>query len=84
MPAVYLGRIAMAGVAPVSAAVGAGPSGRPRWSGGRAPGWSEGSRGQALRAIPGELRSNRAPLTAVGVIALAAMALVTSIGGAGG
>jgi hypothetical protein len=84
MPAVYLGRIAMAGVAPVSAAVGAGPSGRPRWSGGRAPGWSEGSRGQALRAIPGELRANRAPLTALGVLALAAMALVTAIGGAGG
>jgi formate hydrogenlyase subunit 3/multisubunit Na+/H+ antiporter MnhD subunit len=84
MPAVYLGRIAMAGVAPVGAAVAAGPSGRPRWSGGRPAGWSEGSRGQALRAVPGELRANRAPLTALGVIVLAAMALVTAIGGAGG
>jgi formate hydrogenlyase subunit 3/multisubunit Na+/H+ antiporter MnhD subunit len=84
MPAIYLGRIALAGLAPVAAAVAAGPSGRPSWSGGRAMGWSAGSRTRVVRAVPGELRANRAPLIALGVIALAAMALVTAIGGAGG
>ncbi len=84
MPAVYLGRIAMAGLAPVSLAVGAGPSGMLHWSGGRAEGWSDGDRRQAIRAIPAELKANRAPLAAIGVIVLAAMALVTSAGGAGG
>lgn len=84
MPLVYLGRIGLAGLAPVGAAVAAGPSGRPRWSGGRAPGWSEGSRTQAIWAVPAELRANRAPLMALGIIALAAMALATSAGGAGG
>jgi NADH-quinone oxidoreductase subunit N len=84
MPAIYLGRIAVAGLAPVTAAVEAGPSGRPSWSGGRAMGWSAGSRTRIVRAVPAELRANRAPLTAVGVIALALMALVTAIGGAGG
>jgi NADH:ubiquinone oxidoreductase subunit 2 (subunit N) len=84
MPAIYLGRIALAGMAPVSLAVGSGPAGRPRWSGGRAEGWSEGPLLQAIRAVPDELRANRAPLMAVGVVILAAMALVTAIGGAGG
>ena len=84
MPAIYLGRIALAGLAPVSAAVAGGPSGRPSWSGGRAEGWSEGPRIQAIRAVPVELRANRAPLMALGVVILAAMALVTAIGGAGG
>jgi formate hydrogenlyase subunit 3/multisubunit Na+/H+ antiporter MnhD subunit len=84
MPLVYLGRIGLAGLAPVGAAVVAGPSGRPRWSGGRAAGWSEGSRIQAWRALPAEVRANRAPLMALAVVGLAAMALVTAIGGAGG
>lgn len=84
MPAIYLGRILLAGQEPVSAAVGSSPSGRPRWSGGRAAGWSGGSLTQAVRAVPAELRANRAPLMALGVLALAAMGLVTSIGGAGG
>lgn len=84
MPAIYLGRIGFAGIAPITAAVAAGPSGRPRWSGGRAAGWSEGPVGQAIRAVPAELRANRAPLAAAGVVALAAMALVTAVGGAGG
>jgi hypothetical protein len=84
MPAIYLGRIAIAGLAPVSAAVAEGTSGRPRWTGGRAAGWSEGPLTQAIRAVPGELRANRAPLMALGVVALAVMALLTATGGAGG
>jgi formate hydrogenlyase subunit 3/multisubunit Na+/H+ antiporter MnhD subunit len=84
MPAVYLGRIGLAGVAPITAAVRGGASGRPRWTGGRAAGWSAGTGAQLLRAIPGEARANRAPLLALGVLLLAAMALATSIGGAGG
>lgn len=84
MPAIYLGRIGLAGIAPVTSAVAAGPSGRPRWRGGRAVGWSEGSVGSAVRAVPAELRANRAPLAAALVVALAAMAVVTAIGGAGG
>lgn len=84
MPAIYLGRIGFAGIAPITAVVAAGPSGRPRWSGGRAEGWSEGPVGQAIRALPVELRANRAPLAALGVVALAAMALATAVGGAGG
>jgi hypothetical protein len=39
---------------------------------------------QAVRAVPAELRANRAPLMAIGVLLLSAMALATSIGGAGG
>jgi formate hydrogenlyase subunit 3/multisubunit Na+/H+ antiporter MnhD subunit len=84
MPAIYLGRIAVAGLAPVSPAVAVGLSGRPRWTGGRAAGWSEGPLTQAIRAIPTELRANRAPLMALGVLALAVMALLTATGGAGG
>jgi hypothetical protein len=84
MPAIYLGRIAVAGLAPISPAVEAGPSGRPRWTGGRAVGWSEGPLTQAIRAIPTELRANRAPLMALGVLVLAVMALLTATGGAGG
>lgn len=90
MPAIYLGRIAVAGAAPVAIAVRAGPSGRPRWTRGRAAGWSGGTLSQTvramqtMRAVPAEVRANRAPLMAVGVLALAAMALVTAMGGAGG
>jgi hypothetical protein len=84
MPAVYLGRIALAGVAPVSSAVGAAPSGRPRWTGGRAAGWSGGTVAQAVRALPAEVRANRAPLMGLGVLVLAAMAMATAVGGAGG
>jgi formate hydrogenlyase subunit 3/multisubunit Na+/H+ antiporter MnhD subunit len=84
MPAVYLGRIALAGVSPIGSAVGAGPSGRPRWTGGRAAGWSGGPLAQAIRAVPAELRANRAPLMVLGVIVLAVMAVATAMGGAGG
>jgi hypothetical protein len=84
MPAVYLGRIALAGVEPISAAVAAGPSGRPRWSGGRAAGWSDGTRFDVLRAVPAEIRANRVALMALGVLVLTAMALLTAIGGTGG
>jgi hypothetical protein len=47
-------------------------------------GWSEGPVTQAIRAIPTELRANRAPLMALGVLVLAVMALLTASGGAGG
>jgi len=83
MPLVYLGRIGLAGLAPVSAAIGAGPTGRPRWTAGRASGWSGGSPAQAARMLPAVVRSNRAPLMAIGVVLLAAMAVATSFGGAG-
>lgn len=84
MPAIYLGRIAFAGVAPITAAVAGGADGRPRWSGGRAEGWSGGPRLHAIRAVPAELRANRVPLMALGVVILSAMALATAFGGAGG
>jgi hypothetical protein len=84
MPAIYLGRIAMAGVNPITPAVADGPSGRPTWSGGKATGWSEGGRIDVLRAIPAELTANRAPLMATGVLILSLMALATAIGGASG
>jgi formate hydrogenlyase subunit 3/multisubunit Na+/H+ antiporter MnhD subunit len=84
MPLVYLGRIALAGIAPVSPAIAAGPSGWLRLSAGRADGWSAGSWLQGVRLLPAVVRANRAPLMALGVVALAAMALATSIGGAGG
>ena len=84
LPAVYLGRIALAGVAPISAAVGGGPSGRPKRTRGQAAGWSGVPLRRALLALPAEARANRAPLMAVGVLALSLMALATSIGGAGG
>ena len=84
MPAIYLGRIGFAGIAPIAQAVAAGPSGRPRWSGGRTAGWSAGSVGSAIRAVPTELRANRAALAAFGVVALAVMGLLTAVGGAGG
>jgi formate hydrogenlyase subunit 3/multisubunit Na+/H+ antiporter MnhD subunit len=84
MPAVYLGRIALAGVAPISAAVGGGPSGRPKRTRGQAAGWSGVPLRRAILALPDEARANRAPLLALGVLALSLMALATSIGGAGG
>jgi hypothetical protein len=84
MPAIYLGRIAIAGLAEVSPVVAAGLPGLPRWTGGRAAGWSGGPLTQAIRAIPIELRANRAPLMALGVLVLAVMALLTATGGAGG
>ena len=57
---------------------------------GSAAGWSGGTLTrtvramQVMRAVPAEVRADRAPLMAVGVLALAAMALVTAMGGAGG
>jgi Proton-conducting membrane transporter len=84
MPLVYLGRIALAGIAPVTTAIAAGPSGRPRLRGGRTVGWSGGSRAQAIRQLPAGVRANRAPLMALGVVVLSAIALLTSIGGSGG
>jgi formate hydrogenlyase subunit 3/multisubunit Na+/H+ antiporter MnhD subunit len=83
MPAIYLGRIGRAGLEPASLAVAAAPNGRLSWKGGRASGWSVGPVAEAIRAVPAEVRANRAPLMAVGVLALAAMALATSMGGVG-
>jgi hypothetical protein len=83
MPAIYLGRIALAGVQPISTAVAAGPSGWPRWSV-RTIGWSEGSRFNLARAIPAVVRANRVPLMAIGVLVLTGMAVVTAIGGTAG
>jgi hypothetical protein len=83
MPGVYLGRIALAGVNPISAAVAAGPTGWPRWSGGRTIGWSDGSRLDILRAVPAEVQANRVPLMALCVLFLAVLAVVTAIGGTG-
>jgi NADH:ubiquinone oxidoreductase subunit 5 (subunit L)/multisubunit Na+/H+ antiporter MnhA subunit len=84
MPVIYLGRIALAGVEPVGRAVAAGPSGRPSWKRVRTAGWSEGGRLDLLRAVPAQVRANRVPLMALGVLLLAGMAVVTAIGGTGG
>ena len=84
MPAIYLGRIGLAGLAPMTTAVAGGPSPQPRWTGGRAAGWSAGPLLQVVRALPAELRANRTPLMTLGVLVLAAMALATAMGGAGG
>ncbi|HET9851197.1 MAG TPA: proton-conducting transporter membrane subunit [Candidatus Limnocylindrales bacterium] len=84
MPVIYLGRIALAGVEPIGRAVAAGPSGRPSWKGVRTAGWSKGGLLDVLRAVPVEVRANRVPLMALGVLLLAAMAVVTAIGGTGG
>jgi hypothetical protein len=39
---------------------------------------------QVVFVLPAEARANRAPLMALGVLALSVMALATSAGGAGG
>jgi formate hydrogenlyase subunit 3/multisubunit Na+/H+ antiporter MnhD subunit len=84
MPAAYLGRLGLAGIGPITMTVAGAPSGRPRWTRGRAGGWSGGTMLSLVRAVPAELRANRAPLMGAGVLILAAMALVTAMGGAGG
>jgi formate hydrogenlyase subunit 3/multisubunit Na+/H+ antiporter MnhD subunit len=84
MPAIYLGRIGLAGLSPMTAAIAGGPSAQPTWSGGRAAGWSPGPWLEVVRAIPAELRANRTPLMTLGVLLLAAMALVTAMGGVAG
>lgn len=83
-PVAYLGRIILAGLGPPSAAVAAAPSPRPRWSGGRTAGWSALAARQVVRAIPSELRANRAPLVAAGVLLLAAFGFGFAVGGVGG
>ncbi len=68
MPGVYLGRIALAGVNPISAAVAAGPTGWPRWSGGRTIGWSDGSGSTSCGGPgrgPGEPRAAHGAVRAV-------------------
>lgn len=83
MPAVYLGRIALAGMAPISQAVGSGPSGRPSLTLGRAAGWSRAGPRDIALAGPDLVRANRVALMALGVLLLAAVALATAIGGTG-
>jgi hypothetical protein len=70
-------------VAPISQAVGAGPTGRPSLNLGRAEGWSQTTRRDVLVAVPEVVVANRVPLMAIGVLLLAAVALVTAIGGTG-
>ncbi|HEX3264536.1 MAG TPA: proton-conducting transporter membrane subunit [Candidatus Limnocylindrales bacterium] len=84
MPAVYLGRIALAGVERISPAVAAGPTGWPRWRGDRAEARSDARRLDPLRAVPAAIRANRVPLMALGVLVLAVMAVLTAIGGTAG
>ena len=81
---VYLGRSGRAGVERIRPAVAAGPTGWPSWKDRRALGWSDGSRFNLVRAIPAEIRANRVPLMALGVVVLTVMAVVTAIGGTAG
>jgi len=83
-PIVYLGRIAVIGTGPASAAVAAAPSARPHWSGGRASGWSGRPILGIARAVPEELRANRAPLVAAAVLVLAALGFGYAAIGVGG
>jgi formate hydrogenlyase subunit 3/multisubunit Na+/H+ antiporter MnhD subunit len=81
-PIVYLGRIIVVGLGRPGPAVAGAPSSRPRWSGGRAAGWSTGSAREIALAIPAELRANRAPLVALGVVGLAILGFGVAVGGA--
>jgi Proton-conducting membrane transporter len=80
-PIVYLGRILAVGTGPATAAVAAAPSPRPSWSGGREPGWSGRPIRVIVRALPAELRANRVPILAVGVLVLAVMGFGVAVGG---
>jgi formate hydrogenlyase subunit 3/multisubunit Na+/H+ antiporter MnhD subunit len=81
-PIVYLGRIIVVGLGRPGPAVAGAASPRRRWTGGRAAGWSSGSVRSIARAIPAELRANRAPLIALGVVVLAALGFGVAVGGA--
>ncbi|HEV2005848.1 MAG TPA: proton-conducting transporter membrane subunit [Candidatus Limnocylindrales bacterium] len=81
-PILYLGRIVVVGLGRPGPAVMGAASPRPRWTGGRAAGWSSGSVRSIARAIPAELRANRAPLIALGVLVLAAIGFGVAVGGA--
>jgi NADH-quinone oxidoreductase subunit L len=83
-PLLYLGRVAFAGIGRMSPAVTAAPPGRLAWGGGRAAGWSRTSARQAVLAIPAELRANRWPLMAVGVVVLAVIGIVLGVAGTEG
>src|SRR5258706_13855958 len=67
MPAIYLGRIAVAGLAPVSPAVAAGLSGRPPWTGGGAAGRAGGPFTPAIPGLPTDGPADPPPPPAVGV-----------------
>jgi formate hydrogenlyase subunit 3/multisubunit Na+/H+ antiporter MnhD subunit len=81
-PIVYLGRIVVVGLGRPGPAAAGAPSPRPRWTGGRAAGWSSASVRTIGRAIPAELRANRAPLVALGVIILAVLGFGVAVTGA--
>jgi hypothetical protein len=82
-PLVYLGRILSTGLGPPSAQVAAAPSPRPKWSGGRTSGWSGRHAREILRAVPAELRANRAPLVGLGVLVLAVLGFGVAVSGVG-
>ena len=81
-PIVYLGRIVVVGLGRPGPAVAGAASPRPRWTGGRTAGWSSGSVRSIARALPAELRANRAPLIALGVVILAALGFGVAVTGA--
>ncbi len=81
-PVIYLGRIIVVGLGRPGRAVAGAASWRPRWTGGRAAGWSSGSVREIARALPAELRANRAPLVALGVVILAAVGFGVAVTGA--
>lgn len=78
-PIGYLGRVALAGVRAPSGAVAAVPLTALRLPGVRASGWSRASIVELFRAVPSGLREYRTLLMAVGVLILAAVALVLSL-----
>jgi Proton-conducting membrane transporter len=82
-PLVYLGRILTTGLGAQSPQVAAAPSPRPSWSGGRTSGWSGRHAREILRAVPAELRANRAPLVALGVSVLAVLGFGVAVSGVG-
>ena len=82
-PIVYLGRVGLTGIGPMSTAVEAAPSARLRWTGGREPGWSRRPAVGLIRALPAELRANRPALTALAVVALAVLGLLIAAIGVG-
>lgn len=80
-PLGYLGRIAGAGIAPVSGAVSGVPPSTFRLAGQRAGGWQRTSARHLARAVPVGIRENRVPFLAGGVVVLGAIALVVSLAG---
>lgn len=80
-PLGYLGRVAAAGIAPVSGAVTGVSPATFRLAGQRAGGWKRASARHLARAVPVGIRENRVPFLAGGVVVLAAIAVVVSVAG---